>query len=183
MRPGRFREMSYQEVLDHYQLILCADPKTCKRRISVHKHTIGTFDGMGHIHWSRADTKVTRRGMRSLLVAVAGVMLKHSTSKAPEWEKLYEANLWAWREGMQTWHVQFTQEMSKKDRLKAARLAAAEPVRVTNFAAYQWMRGRRKKWHQGHTSSGTRSSATSLPSSASTRRRLPVETRSLVQSA
>ena len=153
--------MSYRQVLDHYALILCDNPATCKRNISAHQHQVGTFDGMGHIHWSRANTRVTRRGLRSLLVAVAGVTLKHSTRTLPTWERLYEANLWAWKEGVRTWHVQFTQEMSKEDRLRAGRMAArmGDPVRIVNFPAYQWMRGRKKQWQEEHPSTGKRSSA------------------------
>jgi hypothetical protein len=184
MKPG-LGDLSYREVLDHYALILCSDPATCKRAFSVHQHERGTYDGMGHIHWSRADTRVTRRGLRSLLVAVAGVMLKHSTRRLPDWERLYEANLWAWKEGIQTWRIQFTQEMSKEDRLRAYRQASrlGVPVRVVNFPAYQWMRGRRKNWHEGHSSSGSRSSVTSPTSLATSSRRRPDASTSLRQSA
>jgi len=185
MKTGRLRDLSYRDVVAHYELLLCDDPNTCKRGFSVHQHDIGHFDGMGHIHWSRADTLVTRRGLRSLLVAIAGVMLKHSTSRLPTWERLYEANLWAWKEGVRTWHVQFTQDMSRGDRLRAYRQASRSgvPIRVVNFPAYQWMRGRRKNWLEGLSSSGNRSSVTSLSSSGSTSPPPPAESTSLRQSA
>lgn len=147
--------LRYRDILDHYKLILCEDPVTCKQKLSTYQHDKGTFDRYGHIHWSRVDQRVTRRGLRSLLVAVAGVYLKHSAS-TPTWQRLYEANLWAWEEGMSTWHIQFTQEMSKNDRMRAARLTKDMPMRSINFAAYQWMRGRKKTWND-ERSTGTRS--------------------------
>jgi hypothetical protein len=147
MRPGQLRKLRYRDVIDHYGLILCDNPATCKRSLSVHQHDIGAYDRMGHIHWSRADTLTTRRGLRRLLVAIGGVLSKHSTRSIPEWQKLYEANLWAWKAALMTWHVQITQEMSKQDRLRAMRIGG-RAARANNFAAYQWMRGRKKQWHK-----------------------------------
>lgn len=144
MRPGQLRELTYRAVLDYYELLLC-DGSACARGWSVYKHDICSYDRMGHIHWSKADVALTRRGLRRLLVAIGGIELKHNTRSIPTWQKLYEANVWAWAEGMRVWHVQFTQEMSKADRMRAYRLAGNE-VRKINEPAYQWMRGRKKNW-------------------------------------
>lgn len=140
------KSMSYRKVIAHYDLILCDSPVACDRDLSVNRHVVGAADRMGHIHWSRADHKVTRRGLRSLLVVIAGVHLKHSRRLLPEWERLYEANIWAWKEALNTWKQQITQEMSKNDRMRAARLARGQRLRSTNFPLYQWMRGRKKQW-------------------------------------
>jgi hypothetical protein len=143
LRPGHLRELTYRQVIAHYKLILCEGPDRCRKHWSQYKHDICSYDSAGYIHWSKADVPLTRRGLRRLLVAIGGVMLKHEAE--PEWRKLYEANVWAWAEGINTWHVQFTQDMSKEDRLRAHKLGGTE-ARKTNFAAYQWMRGRNKKW-------------------------------------
>lgn len=142
-------------MLKHYELILCDNAATC-RRLSIHQHEICTADGMGHIHWSGVDRQTTRRGMRRLLKAIASVELKHDTRRIPAWQKLYEANVWAWEEGLHTWHIQFTQEMSKADRLRAYRLGGSQ-ARTTNFPAYQWMRGRNKRWLVSPLSTGSSS--------------------------
>lgn len=158
MQGAKFKnKLTYRQVLDHYGMILCESHLTCKRRWSRQRHLVGAADGMGHIHWSRANSKVTRRGLRSLLVVIAGVTLKHDTSKVPKYQKLYEANVWAWEEGIKTWKVQFTQEMSKTDRLRAKRLARNDKIRSTNMALYQWMRGRKKEWGRTHSSTSASS--------------------------
>ena len=141
-----FKGLSYRTVINHYGLILC-DGTACGRRWSVNRHLVGKADTMGHIHWSRADAKMTRKGLRELLVTIAAVPLKFSTRNIPTWQQLYESNIWAWKEGKQTWRVLFTQQMSHRDRELAWWLARNEPhLRAAHFAAYQWMKGRGHTW-------------------------------------
>lgn len=109
-------------------------------------HQVGVMWG-GHIHALQhtphrpqdTDSRhVTRKGMRTVLKAIAQVVLE--LHDKPVWKRLYEEDTWAWSEGDETWKVRFTAEASDKDRERVIRSAKWEGVhlRTDHPHIYRW---------------------------------------------
>ena len=139
MTERLYERFTYRQIVEHYELMLCVDHKTCRRKVSQVKHRYGGADSMGYIHLQDADTRmVTRKGLRTVLKAIARVKLK--TFDAPVWERLYLEDTWVMSEAQHTWRVRIPGELNDKDRARVLSSAAWHKVRLrTNHTAiYRW---------------------------------------------
>ena len=143
MTAGRrlYQRYTYRAVVEHYGLRLCTDAATCRRRRSEVAHRYARGDSMGWFHMQDADTrKVTKKGMRMVLKEIASVKLDHYRRGTPTWQRLYEQDVWAWKEGDLVWKIRFPSSMSDKDRQRVLRSAAWNRVKLRSqhTAIYRW---------------------------------------------
>lgn len=133
---------TYREVVEHYGLRLCTEePENCKRKLSGRKHRYGGADSMG-VHLTGADSRhVTKKGLRTVLKACAQVVLKHHRGeRKPLWLRLYEEDVWAWREADRTWKVRLSGSLSDRDRERVINDAYRRGVhlRSDHQTIYRW---------------------------------------------
>lgn len=62
------------------------------------------------------QTKVTRRGLRVMLIAIH----HHDHEDGPLWRQIWAANVWAYREALATWHVRIPSRHADHDRARVA---------------------------------------------------------------
>lgn len=139
----KFRGLTYRRVATGF--ITCENFATCKRAFSKSRHKEGYADGMGHLHWTGFDNHMTTAGLHKLLVMIASVRLNHSGRRLPRWQKIWEREVWAYREARERYHIRIPRALTMSARNEARHWARKErpSARSLNFAAYQWFTSRR----------------------------------------
>lgn len=70
-----------------------------------------------HYHRILSDRqKVTRRGLRVMLIAIH----HHDHEDGPLWRRIWQANVWAYHEALVTWHVRIPARHADHDRARVA---------------------------------------------------------------
>lgn len=139
---ARLRDrFTYRQIVEHYNLTLCTDHVTCKRRVSAKRHRYGFGGAMSTVHFQDADTRaVTRKGVRLLLRAIAQIVQGHQKKHIPVWQALYEIDTWAFHEAWDVWGIRLPSEWSDEDRNRVRRAAYREGVklRTDHHRIYRW---------------------------------------------
>ena len=103
---------------EHYGVEMCASHVDCPKKFGRNAHWQGRVDRAGMIHWRKADTRSTRRGVRHLYKLLALVHHREWWT-LPRWKKLHLTNVWAFKEVQRTLHIRVRKEWSYQDRKQA----------------------------------------------------------------
>ena len=80
------------------------------------------------------ETRVTRRGLRKMLVAIK----RHDLRREPVWYQIWAANRWAYSEAARTWHVRIPARYADADRTRVAAILGSEPLTTDQRRAAAW---------------------------------------------
>lgn len=96
-------------------------------------HRTGWADpAMRIVHWT--DRHVTRAGIRNFLKLVAAIAYGHESQ--PKWQKLYEQNLWAYRQA-RAMHMRLPRRLADLDRSRVRYIASKRQI---SNEAREWSR-------------------------------------------
>lgn len=136
-----FGSLTYRQVAKDY--IVCTDYRTCRRKLSKTRHVHGYADRMGHLHWAGFDGRMTRAGLRRVLLLIADVHFDFFHHPVPNWERIWRREVYAYNTALHTYHIRIPIHLSTRARSRALQWAQKETpsgsVRSISFAAYQWM--------------------------------------------
>ena len=144
-RNIRWTDFRYEPLAGQYDVGICISSDGCKRGLSKLRHQKGYADRFGTIHWERWISSPTRKtGLHKLLTMIAEIKLQHWRRSPPLWKRMHEKEVWAQKEGMNTFRVRFPRTYSKVNRDLAWKDAQKlnAPTRTVDMAAYQWMHGK-----------------------------------------
>lgn len=136
MPRTQVRKLDYHTIIETYGVTWCTG-ENCPKNWGYTKHHIGSFDNYGLVHWLPKQ-RVTRGGLWRLLYLIGGIKLRHTVkSDKPEWQKIWERGTFAFREGMERFHIRFSSQIGMAERKRVLRLGG-KAMRREKPLAYHW---------------------------------------------
>ena len=141
MIPGYPPNTSLRTIAEGtWDIPMCSSAIGCKKGWSIYIHKHGRTDNAGTVHWDKADTRATKRGVRNLAKLIA-IAYNSKWRAEPVWMRLYLVNVWATEQIKSKLHYRVRASWSAQDRARAKRLAYRKhrKIRTDHRNFYTWM--------------------------------------------